>query len=207
MTGFSYKTAWLAARDRTPEQVADALELHEREVLDWATGTERAYRCGIYVAAPVPGWTLAHGRMDLPAGLDETEETFPRWLREMSLRLGEVQFFRNERVPDFHTWAWARDGEVLRAYSYLGEHGEVKLFIGAPTTAEIEIGKGTGNPESANETWTDDDWDLWWQTTPSESDVMAIAGRWSVDPRIIEDATMARPGIFGMPASATPATD
>jgi hypothetical protein len=47
MAGFSYKTSWLAVRDRTRDEVADALQLHDREVLDWATGTDRAYQYGV----------------------------------------------------------------------------------------------------------------------------------------------------------------
>ncbi|MFC7482899.1 hypothetical protein ACFQX7_26960 [Luedemannella flava] len=55
VAGFSYKTSWLAVPGRSVEDVADALNLDHREVLDWATGTERAYKYGVYVASPVPG--------------------------------------------------------------------------------------------------------------------------------------------------------
>lgn len=158
-----------------PGEVADALGLHDREVLDWATGTDRAYRYGVYVAAPVPGWTLAHGRLHMPTGFDATEPPFPDWLSRLSRHLGEVQFFANERVPDYHPWARALDGELLRAYCFIGERGEVPLFVGDPTAHEIELGIGIRGKEPGWEHWSDGKWTAWYETTPSESDVMAMA--------------------------------
>ncbi|WP_426503875.1 hypothetical protein ACPPVO_40495 [Dactylosporangium sp. McL0621] len=201
MAGFSYKTSWLAVRGRTPDEVADALALRERDVLDWAAGTDRAYRHGVYVAAPVPGWTLAHGRMHLPPGFDATEPPFSGWLRDLSRDLGEVQFFANERVPDYHAWARALDGELLRAYCFIGERGEVPLFHGDPTADEVELGIGTRGPEPGREHWSEEEWGAWFATTPSESGVMAMAGRWSIDPNTIDDAAVTTTGIYGLPPS------
>lgn len=205
--GFGYKTSWLAVPNRSPQAVADALELHSREDLDWGTGTDRAYRHGVYVAAPVPGWTLAHGRVDLPAGFDATGPSFPGWLRGLSRTLGEVQFFANERVSGYHAWAWARDSELLRAYCFVGALGDVPLFIGEPTACEWESGIGTRAMDPGWEHWSDDEWDAWYATTPSETDVLAMAGRWSVDPRTIDNAAVTATGIYGLPPSisGTPA--
>ncbi|MEU1687086.1 hypothetical protein [Micromonospora sp. NPDC005707] len=206
MAGFSLKTSWLAVRDRAPGEVADALGLHDREVLDWATGTDRAYGYGVYVAAPVSGWTLAHGRLHVPADFDATQPAFPEWLRELSQRLGEVQFFATERVPDYHAWARARDGELLRAYCWIGQQGEVPLFIGDPTADEIELGIGTRGIEAGTESWSDDEWTAWSATTPSEFDVMAMAGRWSIDPNRIDDDAVTATGIYGLPPSVSHAS-
>jgi hypothetical protein len=200
VAGFSYKTSWLAVRDRTPDEVADALELHDRDVLDWATGTDRAYDYGVYVAAPLRGWTLAHGRLQVPAGFDATEPPFADWLRALSRSLGEVQFFANERVVDYHAWARALDGEVLRAYCFVGERGEVPLFLGDRTADEVELGIGTRSMEPGWEHWSDEEWTAWYATKPSESNVMAMAGRWSIDPTTIDDAIMGA-GIYGLPPS------
>ncbi|GIJ34976.1 hypothetical protein [Micromonospora sediminimaris] len=203
VAGFSYKTSWLAVRNRTPSEVADALELQDRKILDWATGTDRAYQRGVYVATPVPGWTLAHGRLHLPTGFDATEPPFPGWLRQLSRHLGEVQFFANERVPDYHAWARARHGELLRGYCFNGKRGEVPLFVGTPTADEIELGVGLRGMEPGWERWSDDEWTAWYETTPSESDVMAMAGRWSTDPSAIDDATVTEGGIYGLPPSVS----
>ncbi|GIH09272.1 hypothetical protein Rhe02_73390 [Rhizocola hellebori] len=196
--GFGYKTSWLAVPGRSAEDVADALKLHDREVLDWAAGTERAYESGVYVAASVQGWTLAHGRLHLPAGFDAADPRFCDWLRQLSRSLGDVRYFANERVPDYHVWAWARDGEVVRAYCFIGERGEIPLFVGDPTDDEIELAKGT---QRGPETGSDEHWAAWFATTPSESDVMAMAGRWSVDPTTIDDAAVTAAGIHGLPPS------
>ncbi len=63
--GFGFKTTSLAVRERSPEEVADALRLADRERLSWDEGVDRAYVSGVFVAGPVDGWTLAHGRRDL----------------------------------------------------------------------------------------------------------------------------------------------
>jgi hypothetical protein len=199
VVGFGYKTTWLAVRNRTPGEVADALGLRDREVLDWATGTERAYIDGVYVATPVPGWTLAHGRRHVPPDFDATDPRFPDRLRALSRLLGEVQFFANERVPEYHAWALARDGQLLRAYCYVGERGEVMMFAGEPTADEVRLGIGIRDSEPARENWGDDEWEAWFATTPHEADVMAMAGCWSVDPTTIDHVAVTDPGIFGLP--------
>jgi hypothetical protein len=201
MAGFSYKTSWLAVRDRTPGEVADALGLHDQESMDWATGTDRAYEHGVYVAAPLPGWTLAHSRRHVPPDFDATDPRFPDWLRELSSLLGEVQFFANERVPDYHAWAWARDGELLRAYCFVGQWGDVPVFVGEPTSDEVRRGVGTRAADPARQNWSDDDWEAWFATTPGEADVMAMAGCWSIDPNTIDDDAVTAAGIYGLPPS------
>ncbi|PGH45306.1 hypothetical protein COO58_13380 [Micromonospora sp. WMMA1996] len=206
VAGFCFKTTWLAVRARTVREVADALDLRERETLDWATGTDRAYRQGVYVAEPVPGWVLAHGRLDLPPGLDTTEPGFRDWLRELSRTLGEVQFFVTERVPEYHLWARAVNGDLLRAYCYIGERGEVPLVVGEPTVVEIERNVGVRRREPGMEHWSDDEWDRWHEAMPNEFDVMAIAGGWSVDPSRIDDATVTGDGIFGRPPTGPKGT-
>jgi hypothetical protein len=78
----------------------------------------------------------------------------------------------------------------------------VPLFIGDPTSAEIELGVGVrGGPGPESQDWSDEQWAAWFATTPSESDVMAIAGRWSVDPNTIDEAAVTATGIYGLPPS------
>ena len=123
---------------------------------------------------PVPGWTFAHSRTQLRAGLDATQDAFPGWLEGLSRRLGEVQFFATDRVTEYHAWARAQDGRLLRAYCYLGQRGDVMLFVGSPTTDEDELGVGTRPTDPDCDRWTDDDWtdDDWaarFDTTPTEA--------------------------------------
>ncbi|NUO59295.1 MAG: hypothetical protein HOV71_11325 [Hamadaea sp.] len=192
--GFGYKTSWLAVRGRTVEEVADALELPRRQTLDWATGVDLAYGEGVFVATPVPGWTIAHSRRGLP--LDAYDQGFVEWLSGLSLRLGEVQFFASERVVEYHAWALARAGEVLRAYCYVGEQGEIPLFVGDPTADEIRIGKGVLGPVPDSADWSNDEADVWFSTTPSEDDVMLMAAAWSFDPSTLDDQAVPADGLY-----------
>ena len=194
--GFSYKTSWVAVRDRTTVDVADALRLTERVSCSFAEGTTLAYKYGIYVTAPISGWVLAHGR-DLAFGINETSPAFIDWLATISASLGEVQYFGTHRVSDWHQWASAKGGVILRAYATAD--ADVPIFIGEPTPAEVELGIGTRGREPGRDDWDEREWDEWFKTTPHEGDVMEVAARWSVDPSHIKDSDVAIDGIFGRP--------
>lgn len=199
--GFGYKTSWLAVRDSSPEQVATVLGLVDQEPLAWDEGIDRAYERGVYVASPIVGWTLAHGRrhlVQLPYGA--TDPGFLGWFTELSRQLGDVQFFANERGWGYHGWAHAQDGDVVRAFAT--NDGAVPLFIGAPTPIERDLGRGVRAWADDWRDWGENEWDDWYTTAPSEQHVVQVASRWSVDPHRIESAQVASPGIYGMPANA-----
>ncbi len=185
--GFGYKTAWIAVHHRSTIEVADALNLARRRMLSYPEGTALGYRDGVYVAAPHAGWTFAHGRA-LSTGIDPTSAAFVAWLAALSRCLGEVQYFGTHRVSESHQWAWARDGQILRAYAFAD--ADVPVFLGPPTDAEREIGVGVRPRDEGWQQWTEDDWDDWddwFTTTPGEQDVMQIARRWSIDPTTLDD--------------------
>jgi len=195
--GFSYKTAWIAVRDRSPELVADALGLTDRRIVPFEAGTKAAYEAGVYVAPPIGEWTLAHGRGLFFIDTETPDSVFAVWLAELSGKLGEVQFFSNYRVPEFHEWALAVDGTMVRAYGWLGEHFEVTRFIGEPTSIERASGLGTRDLGEESDTWGDEEYEAFSATTPNESDVMKVAGAWSVDPSQILDDDVPGHGILG----------
>lgn len=198
--GFGYKTCWLAVRGRSVKEVADALQLTDRTSMRFAAGTQRAYEGkGSYVTPEIAGWTLVHGANDPWQPLDVGDPRFPAHLAALSGLLGEVQFFKTHRVSEYHAWALARDGHLIRAYCYIGDSGTVPLFIGEPTAAERIAGVGTRDGEDDRENWTDDDWKTWLATTPDESDVMRIARQWSIAPDDIDDDTVTGKGLHGLP--------
>ncbi|MFF3967223.1 hypothetical protein ACFYZI_37435 [Streptomyces griseorubiginosus] len=201
---FGFKTSWLAVRDTGPEEVADALGLRHRQRMDWETGTELAYSHGVFVARPVPGWTLAHGRMHLTHPAEPEDPEFPAWLRSLASRVGDLQYFRNERVSDYHVWAKVESGELTRAYSYIGMSGEVPLRLGEPTAVERELGVGLVGREEVRPDWGDAEWDAWHAAMPTEHEVMRIAADWSVCPALIDDASVTEPGIHGFPPGVDP---
>jgi hypothetical protein len=198
--GFGYKTSWLAVRDRSASEVADALRLTKRASMTFKAGTELAYKIGVYVTPDLAGWTLAHGAQDLWAYLDATDPRFPARLVGLSTRLGEVQYFATHRVSEYHAWALARHGHLIRGYCYIGDSGTIPLFMGEPTPAEHATGVGTGRREDGWQTWTDAQSHAWLRTTPNESDVMQIAGHWSIGPDTVDDDTVSGTGIHGIPA-------
>ena len=202
---FGFKTTWLAVRDASPEEVADALELRYRQRVDWETGTELAYDHGVFVARPVPEWTLAHGRMHLLHDTDPTYPDFPGRLRALAALIGDFQYFRTERVSDYHAWVKVESGEVTRAYCYIGMTGEVPLRQGEPTAIEKELGVGLVGREEVRKDWGDAEWDAWHAAMPTEHEVMRIAANWSVCPALIEDDSVTVPGIYGLPPGVEPA--
>ena len=195
--GFGYKTCWLAVRDRTTAEVADALRLTKRVAMAFGPGTDLAYGTGVYVTPELAGWTLAHSQNELWEYLEPTDTRFAARLAGLSARLGEVQFFATHRVSEYHAWAWARDGHLLRAYCYIGDSGTIPLFIGEPTAAERAAGVGTRTFEAGHESWTDDEWEAWLDTTPNEATVMRIAGSWSINPQTLD--AVSGTGVYGRP--------
>jgi hypothetical protein len=200
--GIGYKTAWLAVRDATPEAVADALDLRHRQTMDWTGGTDAAYRQGVFVARPVETWTLAHGRIHLPGAFDASDPRFPDWLRELSSRLGEVQFFATDRIGEHHGWARAVGGEISRAYYWCD--ADVPLPIGDPTDIERELGVGHRWLDEGWRSWEEPEWDAFLQTVPFERHVMRVAEDWSICPLHIPEESVTEPGIHGFPPGTEP---
>ncbi|MGW7611353.1 hypothetical protein ACWGKW_29655 [Streptomyces sp. NPDC054766] len=201
---FGYKTSWLAVRDAAPEEVADALGLQNRRIMDWIDGTNAAYRQGVFVARPVPGWTIAHGRIHLAVGTEATDPRFPAWLQMLSTQLGDVQFFATDRIGEYHAWAKAESGALTRAYCYIGMSGDVPLHIGEPTGVELELGVGQRWLEDGWQDWRESELDAWSAAMPSEHHVMRIAQNWGICPLDIPDDAVDVPGIHGFPPGVEP---
>ncbi|MGW3628293.1 hypothetical protein [Streptomyces sp. NPDC000880] len=202
--GIGYKTSWLAVQDAAPEKAADALCLQHRRVVDWTGGTSAAYRRGVFVARPVPNWTIAHSRIHLTPVTDATDPRFPAWLQTLSKQLGDVQYFATDRISEYHAWAKVESGELTRAYCYIGERGEVPLHLGEPTDIEKELGVGQRWLEDGWQDWQEPDWDDWFDAMPGEDHVMRISERWGICPLDIADDSVNPPGIYGFPPGVDP---
>jgi hypothetical protein len=205
--GIGYKTSWLAVQHATPQDVADALGLDHRLATDWASGTEAAYRHGVFVARPHPQWTIAHSRIHLPPDLDASSPDFPQWLLSLSAKLGDLQFFATDRIGDYHAWARVDANRLTRAYCYIGERGEVPLHLGERTDIEVELGVGERWLEDGWQDWQEPEWDAWFAAMPNESHVMRIAQQWGICPLEIPEESVTTPGIYGLPPGIAPHRD
>ncbi|MGS2615395.1 hypothetical protein ACVCAH_12850 [Micromonospora sp. LZ34] len=179
--GFGYKLQWLAVYGQGADAVAGALGLSRPTPASWRDAVDAAYHGhgDWLLTPPLDGWTLAASK-DVPAPEDDR---FVAWLAELSRRLGTVQYFGTHRVVDYHGWGRASDGVVQRAFAYLGERGEVLFQVGEPTADEQALGVAAAY--RADEPWSEDDEASPW---PDEETVLALAGRWSVDPRTLDGA-------------------
>lgn len=174
-------SAWLAIRCRDIVAVQSALGLRNTAPCSWAEGLVAARK--IFIAPPVNGWTLVFGSA-LPDPGDDVDAAF-RFLRELSRKLGHVQFFLADPLLQHHAWAMAEFGRVVRAYAWAGT---TIWNQGVKTTAETALGvKCFGYAE----TTTTDEWTVADFIVANVEKVPQIARRWSLDPAEIDLRTLA----------------
>jgi hypothetical protein len=180
MVGFGGKQAWLAVRDGDPASVLAALGLRDLGEVPWRDGIDVAHLTDDRVAAtpPLPGardtrWVLVVGRWMLRP--DTAVDVV-----ELSARLHtEVQFFATHRVTELHRWQRAVNGELARAFGYVGQTGQVISWHGDPDPAE----RAAGLPGEFDDETT---------VLVSEQDVLRVASAWSIDPTTLSG--VAAPG-------------
>jgi hypothetical protein len=170
MVGFGSKQTWLAVRDGEAAAVREALRLRDLGPVAWRAGIDLAYLTDDRVVlTPVldgaggSRWLLVTGRW-----LWNAEE----WLSvtDLSAELDtEVHRYASNRSMELHEWERADGGTLVRGFAYDGKAAEVLRWIGDSDPAEAELGLRE-RPDS------DED------ILVGESDVMRLAGLWSVDP-------------------------
>ncbi|MFI5892970.1 hypothetical protein ACIA5D_22945 [Actinoplanes sp. NPDC051513] len=170
MVGFGGKQAWLAVAGDDPVAVIEALGLRDLGPVPWREGIDLAHLTDnrVAVTPPLPGarditWVLATGRrLLLPSAHVD--------VIGLSATLGtEVQFFATHRVTELHRWQRAAGGELIRAFGYVGQTGEVTSWHGEPGPAE----RDAGLPAELDEDTT---------VLVGEKDVLRVADAWSIDP-------------------------
>ena len=167
---------WLAIRSRDTLAVQAELGLRDARPCSWSEGVFASQK--LFVSPPVNGWTLVFG--DALPNPDEDVDVSFRFLRELSSRLGHVQFFQADPLLQHHAWAQLELGRVLRAYAWAGT---TIWNQGVKTNDEIAIGMncfGYGeNPGS-------DDWVVADHIVANVERVYQLAHRWSLDPGEID---------------------
>jgi hypothetical protein len=170
MVGFGGKQAWLAVKAGEPAEVLAALGLRDLGTVPWRDGMDLAHLTDdrVAVTPPLPGarqerWVLATGRWLLRPEAAVDVVGLSGVLRT------EVQFFLTHRVTELHRWQRAAGGELIRAFGYVGQTGEVTSWFGDPDPAEREAGL----PGELDEETT---------VLVGETDVLTVAKAWSIDP-------------------------
>lgn len=182
---FGYKMAWLSVASRDSAAVARCLELVNVEQANWRTGIWAAYEGRLFATPPVRGWVLIVCFKLASLG-DRNEASLISLLQSLSQQFGEAHYFGTHRVVDYHAWARYVNGAEIRAYAYLGERGQTLVDRGAKTPGEIELNYQYFD-ERLPLAETDGYWDREDLTYPSESHVMEVAGKWSLNPTLLDE--------------------
>jgi hypothetical protein len=167
---------WLAIRTRDMLAVQTELGIRHAQPCSWSEGVFAARK--LFVSPPVNGWTLVFGDA-LPNPDDDVDASF-RFLRELSLKLGRVQFFQADQILQHHAWAQLEMGRVLRAYAWAGT---TIWNQGVKTNDEIALGM---NCFGYDENPGSDDWVMADHIVANVEKVFQLAHRWSVDPAEID---------------------
>jgi hypothetical protein len=164
---FGYNCAWVAIQTSSSDAVVKALGLRNGSPSTWAGGVKSAYSGRVFVTPPIRGWVLA---VSFALGEEAGDSRHPDGITPLLERLGrefpDVQYFATHHVVEFHAWARVRDGKLIRRFSYLGEQGVFIWNDGGLTPEEtrLHLVYAEAGP------W------------PDETNVMSLAGAWSVDP-------------------------
>ena len=163
---FGYKCSWLAIKSASSEKVIQTLGFHSAVPTSWKKGLDKADISGdvAFVSSPIDDYVLVIGAGDI-----ELNE-----LQELAREFEQVQFYISHRVIDYQAWAIFDSGALVRAYSFLGDEGQVKWDEGKQNDFERSIGLSCLPTQDAE--WPDE------VTFPNEENVIDIARHYGIDP-------------------------
>lgn len=178
-TPFDHPCRWLAVRSSNAAAVQSALALDNPTPCCWPEILLKLSEHKLFIAPPVSGWTLVMGQA-LPEPSEDVDECF-HFVRHLSGKIGQVEFFSVNRVLGHHAWVRAMDGRILRAYAWAGE---TLWNQGEPTAAELELGlKCFAYGEKTART-------SFGSVGPAQANaekIFSLAARWSVDPAALDE--------------------
>ncbi len=189
---FGYKSVWITVQGTDPKEVANFLKLKNQQRSNWKSGIKKAYEDEVFVSPPIDGYIFIVG-VSLPwADTEEKSYTVKELVNKLSLKYGTAYYFATHRVVEFHAWIKSVNGNIVRAYSYLGERGENTIVEGDATDFESELNL----INSFSEEFKDDNYfeneEL---IFPNEEIVMDVAGAWSINPSTLEERNDSQEGI------------
>jgi len=190
VSSFGARTSWLALGNaEVLESLVHELQLVGLRPCEWGEGLNEASSEGIFITPRISGWRLIVG-LTLP---DASSDHMLSLMVRLSEKYGSAQYFGNHRVTDYYAWARADAGRLVRAYAYIGAQNGVVWDRGELTKEEVELGMHFEDieihvPEDSKSVLeTLQHLKAHPKRRPEESDVFAIARKWSVDPTEIEE--------------------
>lgn len=184
---FERPSRWLAVKSNNSAAVQAALNLHHAVPCSWEEGLVETREDKLFVSPPISGWVLVVGP-GLPEPAEDVDFCY-RFLRELSRKLGNVQFYSVNRVLSHHAWALLEGGEVYRAYAWAGETLWNEGFV---TAAERELEMVCfdygveANVFSSREA-----------LSGVSEKLNQLAARWSLDPAALPQSTWKAHGVVG----------
>jgi hypothetical protein len=192
---FGFKMAWFAIRTRDTDRLVGMLGLRDPKNCNWRTGIGTVYddQLGenhVFVSPPVNGWSFVVGlALPYPVGRSFVDKCTPTLL-ELGAAFIEVQYFFSYPLIDFYAWAKVVDGKMVRAFA-IGEEGII-WNKGKSTKEESSLGLKLFELRGVRGRKGDAGGEL--ILYPTEEHVMRLAGRWSLDPTLLENTSSAQPG-------------
>ena len=189
---FERPARWLAIKCNNAASVQAALNLRHAVPCSWEEGLIETSEGKLFVSRPISGWVLVVGP-GLPEPAEDVDVCY-RFLRGLSRKLGNVQFYSFNRVLNHHAWALLEDGKVYRAYAWAGETLWNEGFV---TAAEKELGM------VCFEYGCEADGLAGREALAADTEKLnQLAGRWSLDPAAIPPSGWRTQGIVGKVSQA-----
>lgn len=192
--GFGYKSNWWLVPSNDSEKVADAIGMTTRIPVNWHTGINYSYNNGYYfVSPPINNWVFIISSR-LPLKGSEIPEDLSV-LEKLSEQFGKACAFGTMRIVNFHFWAKAEAGQLIRTYAYAGDLEGAYRNEGDMTPEEIELGfeevqeqeeiykKLESLPANDIEEQVQNQLKLCKPLTfTNEEHVMSVAAKWAISP-------------------------
>ncbi|MEP4197373.1 MAG: hypothetical protein ABJL99_17260 [Aliishimia sp.] len=142
---FGYKTGWLALKASSSVLAAQALGAFETKVVNWDSGLwgarpDASKGAWVFLTPPVEGWVLVHIELLAAPDHEDGAQIMRDWLDQLSLSLGEAQYFGSYRVADFIAWMRSEAGTMTRGFAFVGGGDGTVLNFGDVTEAEQTFG-------------------------------------------------------------------
>jgi hypothetical protein len=177
------------------DRVAALLGVTDQEPANWRTGLGAVYdatlgRTAVYVSRPVSGWVFVVGTsLPQPLGPRFADKTTPL-LVDLGAGFSDVQYFSCHADVDYFAWARVTNGKLVRGFA-IGSDGPIWSH-GRPDRDERALAPGLSEVRGVRNRQGDAGEGL--IVYPTEAQVMALAGRWSLDPTRLQ-ASSAEPAV------------